>query len=429
MCAKDNLCKITAVVGGNFGDEGKGKITDSLADNQDAVIRYAGGANAGHTIQTNGDTIKLSLVPSGILHRGLPCLLGNGMAIDPFKLASEIAELKERDLFRGQFFIGRHAHLVMPYHQDQDVELDGDPSSPTVGTTRRGIGPAYADKCLRVGLRMCDLLNPNISLLLEQSMTRRARIGWPDRSSFDLRGLCRELKSIIPQLTPYIVDALELTRHWQKVGFRILAEGAQGVLLDIDDGTYPFVTSSHPGLAGLFSGTGLSWQNLDRVVGVTKVYCTRVGQGPFPTEDDGQMGNQLRENGDEYGTVTRRPRRTGWLDIPLLRYAAEITGFSELAVTKLDVLDSFDTIKVCTGYRYPELRSPATWPDIDRLHESEPDYLEMPGWKSSTRECRNGEDLPINARNFLSRISDELGLPIRMVSVGPGDKDIVHYAD
>jgi adenylosuccinate synthase len=427
--SKDPL--VTVVVGAQWGDEGKGKIVHLLSAEADIVMRYQGGANAGHTISINSDTFKCRLIPSGILRDGCTCIIGSGVVVDPIGLVEEIAELKERSAFRGRLMIDRHAELVLPYHKLQDEYSEAVKGDAAIGTTRRGIGPAYADKHFRVGFRAGDTFKPDFRERVLQA-TRRKNVlfaGYYGKPKIDPEQLWSELAPAVAAIQELIADAVSHVRNRiEQGGVNILLEGAQGVLLDIDDGTYPFVTSSHPGVAGALSGTGISWRNISRVIGITKAYATRVGNGAFPTEQDNAVGRLIGERGKEIGTVTGRIRRCGWLDLPLLEYAAKLNGFTELVVTKLDVFDDFEEIQFCAAHHYPSDNSPELTmnqrPDIDRLADCVPFYRTMPGWQRPTTGCRHLLDLPTRARQYLETIESTIGVPVTMVSVG-ADTDAV----
>jgi adenylosuccinate synthase len=343
---------VTVVIGAQWGDEGKGKLAHLLSRDSDYVLRFQGGSNAGHTVKVHGKTYKLKLIPSGILHRYVECIMCDGVVIDPRQLAAEIKDLTECDSFRGTLSISRHAHLVLPYHRLQDIYFEEAKGSNAIGTTRSGIGPAYADKYFRVGLRAGDMLRPDFRDRVKEQAVRKNVLfaGYYDKPVLDPDEVWEQVQPSIEAVAPLVGDTISKVRRAIDEGAGMLCEGAQGTLLDIDYGTYPFVTSSHPISGSALCGTGINWQELDRVIGVTKAYSTRVGAGPFPTEDTGEVGDFMREAGAEYGTVTGRARRCGWLDLPLLVYATRLWGFTVLALTKTDILDSFDEIQVCVAY-------------------------------------------------------------------------------
>jgi adenylosuccinate synthase len=409
------------VVGAQWGDEGKGKLTHLLSESHELVLRFQGGANAGHTIQIGADTYKFRLVPSGILQSGTTCLLCDGVAVNPVSLAEELAELRSRDALRGRLIVSRHAHLVLPYHRLQDGYFEEAKGGGAIGTTLRGIGPAYADKFFRVGLRAGDMLKPGFEAQVRAAATRKNVLftNYYDKPPVDPDRLWAEVEPAVDVLAPLITDTVKLVRDAVNAGRPILCEGAQGVLLDIDYGTYPYVTSSHPVVGGALVGTGLNWRDLDRVIGVAKAYCTRVGAGPFPTEETGDFGEALRQRGGEFGTVTGRARRTGWLDLPLLRYAHQLCGFTELALTKVDVLDNLDEIKVCVAYERDGRRY--DWPDLDleAMEQARPIYETLPGWETPTAHLRGGAQcLPDRLRDYMDYIARYVGVPVNIVSVG-----------
>jgi adenylosuccinate synthase len=411
---------VTVVVGAQWGDEGKGKLTHLLSEDHAVVLRFQGGANAGHTIQIGDATYKFRLVPSGILRRGTTCLLCDGVAVNPVSLAEELHELRSRDAMGGRLVISRHAHLVLPYHKLQDSYFEQAKGGGAIGTTLRGIGPGYADKFFRVGLRAGDMLKPGFEERVKATAVRknvlfREYYGKPE---LDPDAVWAEVAPVIDELAPLVADTVKLVRDAVEGGQRVLCEGAQGVLLDIDYGTYPYVTSSHPVVGGALIGTGLNWTELSRVIGVAKAYCTRVGAGPFPTEDEGELGEYLRTRGGEFGTNTGRARRCGWLDLPLLRYSHKLCGFTELALTKVDILDELAEIKVCVAYERGGERY--SWPDLDleALSTAQPVYETLPGWQTPTTGMRGSDVLPARLRDYIDFISSYVGVPVNMVSVG-----------
>jgi len=414
---------VRAFVGAQWGDEGKGKMNHLASSrNTDIDLRYSGGANAGHTIVINGATYKFRQIPGGIIC-GVTCVIGGGMALDPIGLKEEYDELAVRQASLGRLLVHQDTALVMPYHKLQDECSEKAKGPLAVGTTRRGIGPCYADKCFRVGIRAGEVRKPEFRERVIAAAARKNKLfrGYYDESEFDPLEMWAQLEPAIAFLQEHVCDGVAFIRSQLALKSRIVLEGAQGGLLDFDDGTYPHVTSNHPGSAGIFSGTGISWRDLDDVTGITKAYTTRVGNGPFPTEQDNDIGQMLGAIGNEVGTVTGRIRRCGWLDLPLLDYVAQLNGFTRLIVTKLDVLDALPVISVCVGHKYGgDNSSPETWPRIGELERAIPVYEDFPGWEQPTTECRFIKDLPINAQRYLGHISKSLGgLPIDMVSVGP----------
>jgi len=418
---------VTAVIGAQWGDEGKGKLAHILSQHHDYVLRYQGGSNAGHTVKADGQVYKFKLVPSGILCKDVQCVLCDGVVVNMVTLAGELTDLRKKGAMQGRLAISRHSHLVIPYHCQQDTYFEEAKGKAALGTTRRGIGPAYADKYFRVGLRAGDMLNGDFRDRV-QALTLRKNVlfeGYYHKPIVDPDAVWAEIQPTIDILAPLVDDTVAMVRDAADRDARILCEGAQGTLLDIDYGTYPYVTSSHPVSGGMLLGTGLNWQDISKVIGVTKAYTTRVGAGPFPTEETGEVGIRMREAGAEYGTVTKRPRRCGWLDLPLLKYAARLSGFTELALTKTDVLDDFDEIRVCVGYTRNGAK--VDWPDLDEqvLESYVPVYEAVPGWRQDTTNIRDKGLLPAELRSYIAFIEDYVGVPVAVVSVGPGSDAIV----
>ncbi|MGE5389767.1 MAG: adenylosuccinate synthase [Deltaproteobacteria bacterium] len=408
------------LIGTQWGDEGKGKITDFLAQRADCVVRYQGGSNAGHTVEVQDEKFMLHLVPSGILYPQTICVVGNGVALDMGNLIRELEGLQQRGVDTSNLRISLRAPLVMPYHKKID-ELED--RSNGIGTTKRGIGPTYADKINRIGFRISDLV-----MEPEFFETRfKAQVEYKNRiiseiygeEGFDYRRLMDELLSQVEILKPYLADTSYLVYNHLKDGKKVLFEGAQGTLLDIDHGTYPYVTSSHPISGGACVGAGIGPTCIDKVLGIAKAYTTRVGEGPFPTELNDELGEKLRQRGCEFGTTTGRPRRCGWLDAVILRYAARVNGLTDLAVTKLDVLDEFPVLKICVGYRY-DGRILTEFPEnIGVLAKCEPQYIEMPGWQKDLSDVTEWADLPVEARNYIAKIEELSGVKQSIVAVGP----------
>ncbi len=407
------------VVGAQWGDEGKGKIVDVLAERADVVVRYQGGANAGHTVVLGAEEFVLHQIPSGILHPSPRCLIGNGVVLDPETLLSEIAALERRGVpVGGRLWVSHRVHLVLPYHKLLDQASE---RHQKLGTTGRGIGPAYEDKFGRRGIRLGDLANLERALSMVAERVERANqvlalLGASSRAS--VREHQDLLRRLAPQLLPLAADTGRLTYEALRQGRNVLLEGAQGALLDVDHGTYPFVTSSNTTAGGAAVGTGIGPTAIDAVLGVVKAYTTRVGNGPLPSEARDRQGEQLRSLGGEYGATTGRPRRCGWFDAVVVRYAARVNGITDLAVTKLDVLDTISEIPVCVGYRLGgealDDMPPASG-DLDRV---EPVYETLEGWCRPTGSARRLADLPPQARAYLDRIQDLVQVPIRYVSVG-----------
>jgi adenylosuccinate synthase len=418
------------IVGAQWGDEGKGKVTDLLAERADAVVRFQGGNNAGHTIVRDGGVEwKLHLIPSGILYPGKTCVIGNGVVIDPKVLTDELDGLRRRGVDVGGLRISANAHLIMPYHLLLDLAGEQRLGSLQIGTTRRGIGPCYADKAARLGIRVQDLLDEKIlkkkitAALEPKRLMLRPHAKDPQ---LDLHAMTEEYLTYGHRLEKYITDTSRLI--WDKLDADqvVIFEGAQGALLDIDHGTYPFVTSSNPVAASACIGAGVGPKDIDEVWGVAKAYATRVGAGPFPSELDGALGEELRRRGGEYGTTTGRARRTGWLDLVALRYAARINSLTGLVITKLDVLSGLDTVRLGTSYRGAEGAEFTHFPYHQSvLHHAEAEYEELPGWSEDLGDCRTLDDLPAGARAYLERIAEYTGVPVVLIGVGPGRDQVI----
>jgi adenylosuccinate synthase len=411
------------VVGLQWGDEGKGKVVDVLSEQFDVVARYQGGNNAGHTVVVGTERIVLHLMPSGILRKGKICLLGNGVVVDLAALNQELDQLVRLDArIEGHFFISENAHLVMPYHKILDVERDQRPSAPKIGTTGRGIGPAYVDKMARMGIRIGDLRDP--ASFREKLAANLAEKQAQAPADSRLHGLSAdrvyaETLSDFRRVEGYLVDGSRVVNAMIHQGKRVLFEGAQGTLLDVDLGTYPYVTSSSATAGGACTGTGVSPTRIDGVIGVAKAYCTRVGEGPFPSELTEAAGEAIRERGQEFGATTGRPRRTGWFDAVAVRYAARVNAPEALALMKLDVLDPFETVRVCTAYRHRG-RTLTEFPNETRaLAECEPVYEEWPGWRASTAGLTSYADLPRPCRDFIGRLEALVEVEFSLISTGP----------
>jgi adenylosuccinate synthase len=413
---------LRVVVGAQWGDEGKGKIVDLLAERADVVARYQGGNNAGHTLVIGEETYKLRLVPSGILYPGTVCVLGNGCVIDPEVLTEELDGLIARGIDVSGIRISGNAHLIMPWHRIIDADSELQLGRLQIGTTRRGIGPAYADKALRVGIRVQDVLDEKILRLKIQTALSVKNLEL--RKLHHHRPLDKDEVTVAmlgyaERIRPFVADTSLLIHQALQSGQTVLAEGAQATLLDIDHGTYPFVTSSNPVAGGVCTGLGVGPTAVSSVLGVTKAYATRVGAGPFPSEADEERGGRLRERGGEYGTVTGRDRRCGWLDLVGLRYAARLNGLTELAVTKLDVLSMFERIPVCTGYRLQSGETTVEFPSHQTdFHHAEPVYEELPGWGSDISGITAFAQLPDAARAYLDVLEERVGVPVTMVGIG-----------
>jgi adenylosuccinate synthase len=413
---------VTLVVGGQWGDEGKAKIIDYLARGVDVVVRYQGGANAGHTVVVGKERFAFRQVPSGILYPKVTCVLGGGMVIDPTALIAEIDEIAARGVdVEGRILVSAQAHLVLPYHIALDCDSEDRRGEGSIGTTRKGISPAYADKARREGIRAADLTRSAASLralvtahVRENNRIlklRGAKTLSPAKVADEMERARRRLSGMVTDTRPFLWKAVDAKK-------RVLCEGAQGSLLDIDHGTYPFVTSSSCTAGGAAIGTGLPPRGFDSIVGIFKAYTTRVGNGPFPTEDTGAAGNRLREIGHEYGTVTGRPRRCGWFDAVAARTVVRINGVTDVALTKLDVLDTFDSVKVCTSYRLGRRELDVFPADARDVAALKPRYEVLPGWNQPTKGCRLGE-LPKQAMAYIRHLEDLIGCRIHLVSLGP----------
>ncbi len=389
---------IDVIVGTQWGDEGKGKITDLLAEKKDLVIRYQGGNNAGHTVVVGEDVFKLHLIPSGILFPKTVCVIGNGVVVDPEVLLEEISSLQARGIkvTPENLKISSAAHIILPEHKERDKQQEQSRAEgQKIGTTGRGIGPAYVDKINRSGVRMEAFLRPEAF---------KDRLG--------------ALAALAPKIAPYVIDSVAYISTAVKQRKKILLEGAQGTMLDVDHGTYPFVTSSNPTAGGACTGSGIGPTKIDRVLGVVKAYTTRVGEGPFPTELHDATGELLRSEGKEYGTTTGRPRRCGWFDAVVVRHSVIVSGITDLVITKLDVLDKLPTIKMCTAYTLDGQNIEHLPSDLELLKKCIPVYEEMPGWTSSTAGIKNFKDLPVKAKKYLQRLEKEVGVKISFVSTG-----------
>jgi adenylosuccinate synthase len=418
--------RTVVVVGAQWGDEGKGKLVDVLAERADWVVRYQGGANAGHTVDLGKDSFVLHQIPSGILHEGVRCAIGNGVVLDPETLFTEIDELVRDGIdVEGRLYVSDRAHLVLPYHK----LLDGESShTQSLGTTGRGIGPAYEDKIARRGIRVLDLRHPEklrelVNAGVERANGLLASFGSAKRA--DGARTCELLSGLSGRLLPLAEDVGLMVHRAVKTGAAILLEGAQGSLLDVDHGKYPFVTSSSTTSGGAAIGAGIAPTTIDAVLGVVKAYTTRVGTGPLPTEMDDAMSERLRTLGNEYGATTGRPRRCGWFDAVVVRYATRINGLTDVAVTKLDVLDTLDRIAICTGYEYEGDLHTEFPGDVTALDDIEPRYEWVEGWQRSTADARRLEDLPAEARKYLDRLQELIETRVTYVSVGTRRDQII----
>jgi adenylosuccinate synthase len=417
------------IVGAQWGDEGKGKITDLLAERADAVVRFQGGNNAGHTIVRDGETWKLHLMPSGILHPGKLCVIGNGVVIDPKILTDELDDLRRRNVDTSALRISANAHLIMPYHMLLDHAGEIKLGKLQIGTTRRGIGPCYADKAARLGIRVQDLLDEKILKKKIVAALEPKRLSLRDFQRdprLDLQAMTDEYLTYGHRIKQYIADTSRLVLERLDENEMVVFEGAQGTLLDIDHGTYPFVTSSNPIAGSATIGAGVGPKDIDEVWGITKAYSTRVGAGPFPTELEGPLGDELRDRGAEVGTTTGRPRRVGWLDLVALRYAARLNSMTALAITKLDVLSGQPTVSVCTRYRGPDGLEVDHFPYHQTvLHHSVGEYEELPGWSEDITQCRSEDELPQAALDYLQYIADFVKVPIALIGIGPSRDQVI----
>ena len=418
-----------AIVGAQWGDEGKGKVTDLLAARAKVVIRFQGGNNAGHTIVRDSEVYRLHLIPSGILYSGKLCLIGNGVVLDPKVITGEIESLKRRGVDTSGLRISANAHLIMPYHLLLDQAGEAKLGKLEIGTTRRGIGPCYADKAARLGIRMQDLLDEKIlkqKIYAAMEPKRLALRPFEKDPSLDLHAMTEDFVALGHRLEDYIADTSKIVWDALDGDELVLFEGAQGTLLDIDHGTYPFVTSSNPVAGAACIGAGVGPKDIQDVWGVAKAYVTRVGAGPFPTELDDATGDRLREAGGEFGTTTGRARRCGWMDLVALRYAARLNGLTGLVITKLDVLSGFETLPVAVAYHGPEGSTFDRFPYHQSiLHKSRAQFAELPGWEEELGGARRLEDLPRTARDYLDFISDFVGVPIVLIGVGPGQDQVI----
>ena len=414
-----------AVLGAQWGDEGKGKIVDLLTPHFSIVARYQGGHNAGHTVYVNGVKFILRLIPSGILHPGITCVIGNGVVIDPQALFAEIDELTKNGIdVGGRIVVSDKAHVILPYHRDLDLLSEARRGERKIGTTSRGIGPAYEDKIARRGIRVGDLVDPvSLEQNVRDNVTARNRL--VQDSTMDWRPVLAQLLRQAERIRPMVRDVSVMLNEATRDGRPIMFEGAQGTLLDIDHGTYPYVTSSNATVGGVCTGLGVPPKAVGRVLGVVKAYTTRVGEGPFPTELSDDMGDRLRESGSEYGAVTGRPRRCGWFDAVAVRYAARINGLDGLALTKLDVLDGIEQIDICTAYRCGS-RTLTDFPsDISQLAACRPVYESMPGWTAPTAGIREFDRLPAAARRYVERLEEVAGVRAAIVSTGSERDDTI----
>jgi len=419
----------TCVIGLQWGDEGKGKIIDILAKDYDIIVRYQGGGNAGHTLIIGDEKFVFHLIPSGILHQDKKCVIGNGIVLDPNLLLEEIEGLAKKNInVNGNLFVSDRAHVVFPYHKKLDLLLEKQKGNSMIGTTGRGIGPCYTDKISREGIRIAELLNKeHFKEKLKRNVEEKNRVfvniyndepvSWED--------IYEEYCVYADKISPLVCDTVDLMARAVNDNKKILFEGAQGALLDVDFGTYPFTTSSNSTSGGVSSGIGVSPRQIHNIIGITKAYTTRVGSGPFPTEVGGEQGEHIRKKGGEFGSTTGRPRRCGWFDAVAIQHSVRISGVDSLIVTKLDVLDDQETIRICTGYNNNENLYNTFPADLDILNNCEPIYEEVSGWGEDTSKVRSAENLPEKARNYIKTIENIVGVKVKMVSVGPERSQII----
>jgi len=411
----------TVIVGAQWGDEGKGKIVDLLARDSDVVCRYQGGPNAGHTIVVGEDTFKIRALPSGIV-RGKPCVIGNGCVVDPEVLIGELDDFEQRGHSTSEVYLSGNAHLIMPWHLAIDQASERRLGKLAIGTTKRGIGPAYADKAMRLGIRVQDILDAKILRQKIEAALAEKNL-WLERvyesEPFDLETVAAQYEGYAQRLRPYVTDTSLYVHNALRDGKHVLFEGAQATLLDLDHGTYPFVTSSNPVASSAATGVGIGPQRIDRVIGVAKAYVTRVGEGPFPSEIEGPDQETMRELGHEYGTVTGRSRRCGWLDLVALRYAVRVNGIDQLALTKLDVLSHFAELPVCVRYRLPDGEETRDFPAHQSdFHAARPVFETLAGWSAPLDDCASDGDLPDAARRYVELVEQELGVDVTLIGTG-----------
>ena len=410
------------VLGTQWGDEGKGKIVDYLAQKADVVIRSQGGNNAGHTVVADGQSFALRLLPSGILFSEKTCIIGNGVVVNPEVLLEEIDGMVKKGVTISKLEVSTRAHVIMPYHiriDEEDEKLRGDDK---LGTTKNGIGPCYADKINRVGIRIGDLMDRDVfyqKLKTNLELKNRLFATYYNCEGFDFEEIFTKYTALAERIRPYVKDTEYSANQYIKEGKKVLFEGAQATMLDLDHGTYPFVTSSNPTAGGACVGSGVGPRMMSNIIGVVKAYTTRVGAGPFPAEQSNKIGEYLRETGHEFGTVTGRSRRCGWFDSVVVRYAAMLNSLDYLAITRLDILDGLDTINICKGYMYKGIELKEYPESLNILQDVEPVYEELPGWKTDISGCKSYDELPENARYYVERISQLVGVPLGIVSVGP----------
>ncbi len=417
---------IDVVLGAFYGDEGKGKVIDYLSTNVDYTVRFAGGDNAGHSIEVNGVKFAFHLLPSGILNKNCKAVIGNGVVINPKILFNEINDLISHGYSADNLYISDKAHVIFPYHVELDGALEASRGSRKIGTTKRGIGPAYCDKYERSGIRISDFISDNFLTLLKENVeSSNAKLKQNGFQSLDYESIAKEYSEYAERIKPYVCDTTTLLHQALKENKKILCEGAQAALLDIDFGSYPYVTSSNTTIGGVFTGTGMAPKYLNDIYGVIKAYSSKVGEGPFVTELDGELASTIRELGHEYGVTTKRPRRVGWLDLVAINYSAMINGYTAFALNHLDTLGKLDEIKVCVGYEYKGQISTEFHADMDYLYNAKPVYKTFKGHFGDISKCRTFEELPINARKYIEEIEQFTGVPVKFIGVGPGREEII----
>lgn len=424
------------LIGAQWGDEGKGKIIDVLTEKMDWVVRYQGGNNAGHTVEIGDEKYVLHLVPSGILHEGKKCVIGNGLVVDPVALTEELKGVIERGINpEGRFFISDRAHVVLPYHRmideaRENMASSGENAENKIGTTKRGIGPTYGDKAARTGLRMGDMIDPNREeFLRERIAANNVILKAMGSEEVDADKVVKDTFEAIDFLAPFIQDTIPMLHKAVQANEPMLFEGAQGTMLDIDYGTYPFVTSSNASSGGASTGTGVAPNRIDKVIGVVKAYTTRVGEGPFPSELLDETGAAIAKAGHEFGATTGRPRRCGWFDLVVARYSVMVNGIDVWALTKLDVLDEMETIRVCVAYDCDGQRFESVPANIRHLENCKPIYEDIPGWNCSTKEATTWDELPEKTRSYVRRLEELTGVPVGILSVGPKRESTIILSD
>ena len=420
------MSKVNVVLGTFYGDEGKGKIIDYLSEGADASIRCTGGNNAGHTINVNGKKYAFHLIPSGILNEGTKAIIGNGVVIDPRVLIEEINALKADNYLVDNLYISDKAHVIMPYHIMMDKLQEELREGDKIGTTARGIGPAYTDKFERSGIRMEDLISPSFEKIAKRNINKYNKIfAMYGKEELDVENTIQEYKSYADTLKQYVVDSVDMIHDILDEDGKIVCEGAQAALLDIDFGNYPYVTSSNPSIGGICTGTGIGAKDIGEVYGVLKAYSSKVGEGMFPTEQNNEIGDTIRELGHEYGTTTKRPRRCGWLDLVALKYAARIDGLTGLAINHVDTIGKLDKIKLCVGYEYNGQKTMRFSTNSEYLKNCTPIYEEFEGNFGDLSNCKTREDLPEKAKIYLNRIEEIVKVPIKFIGTGAGREDMI----